>query len=703
MDYIYGKLNKEVERVSYKGGKTESASVVIDNITNTIYVDTQSSVVDSALNNESTNAIQNKVVSSEIARIEKHAEETNAVVVNTLLTCDTKISKLSESVDAIKENVFASNAQYTESIAAINATIATQTAEIEKLKSLESLSDIQSQVDANTLSIGILNDKLVSEIASLSEVDAELQASINSVRSSVAAETTARQLALQTIESELGSIKDDVKNIQTVIEETNVATQDQLDAISTSVTSRINELSDSITLLSSVVSENNEDTTESLSALDSRCDNLSASIEELRTYINTYVSETFASDIKNINDELSAIRSDIESHSDDVSQLREDTEHAMADAENALRADLQDLSDDLNDAKSAHTTLSQELQFAVDELEGKISQLDRTTNSQIEDVNKSITESVAEAKAYTDESVQKTVAVMGSVESLVEELSAEFAAHNQDQLKTIAELRIADADNELNISKLSEETTASIFALDNAIKSIQNSLRGTVADVLDLMGKVDTNTDNISTISSDVRSLRSYIDNSIGQVNSTISSNYSDLNTKIATLNRIIGYVNLDKDAPIVDQIEHLHGELAVAQTQLSNVQEDIVDEVRKAIDKIESDGIYVVTNMPDKVGQTTVYAARKSLDADGGEVDENVTINASVSADGNSVVIRDGYGNVTLPDDVTTKQNNAVHKKYVDTLVETKTSSLEDAIMAIINERFLIIDGGTSADLSKS
>lgn len=703
MDYIYGKLNKEVERVSYKGGQTQSATVFVDNATNTIYVDTQSSVVDSTLNNESTNAVQNKVVSSELARIEKNAEETNAAVVNALLTYDNKLSKLSDSVDAIKENVIASNAQYTESIAAINTTIATQTAEIEKLKSLEALSGIQSQVDANTLSIGILNDKLVSDVASLSEVDAELQASINSVRLSVTEETAARQLALQSIESELSSIKNDVKSVQALIEETDVATQDQLDAISASVTSRINELSDSITLLSSVVSENNEDTTDSLSELDIRCDNLSASIEELRTYINTYVSETFEADIQSINDELTAIKSDIESHSDDINKLREDTEHAIVDTENTLRSDLQDLSDDLNDAKSAHTTLSQELQSAVDELEGKISQLDRNTKTQIENVNKSVTDSLAEAKAYTDECVQKTVTVVSSVESLVEELSTEFDAHSQDQLKTIAELRIADADNEMNISKLSEETAASIFALDNTIKSIQNSLRGTVADVLDLMGKVDTNTNNISEINSDVRSLRSYIDNSIGQVNSTISSNYSDLNNKIATLNRIIGYVNLDKDAPIVDQIEHLHGELAVAQTQLSNVQDDIVDEVRKAIDKIESDGIYVVTNMPDKVGQTTVYAATKSLDADGSEVDENITINAAVNAEGNSVIIRDGYGNVTLPDDVTTKQNNAVHKKYVDTLIETKTSSLEDAIMAIINERFLIIDGGTSADLSKS
>lgn len=703
MDYIYGKLNKEAEKVVYKGGRTESASVIVDNSTNTIYVDTQSSVVDSALDNKSTNAIQNKVVSSELARIEKHVEETNSAVVNSLLTYNTKISRLSDSVDTLKENVVASNAQYTESIAAINATIATQTAEIEKLKSLEALSNIQSQVDANTLSIGILNDKLVDRVASLTEVDAELQDSINSVRLSVNAETTARQLALQSIESELSSIENDIKSIQELIEETDVATQDQLDEISTSITSRINELSDSITLLSGVVSENNQNTTDSLSDLDLRCDNLSASIEELRTYINTYVSETFAADIQHINDELVAIRTDIEENSESISQLREDAKTSLTNVENVLKADIQKLSDDLDDAKSFHTILSQDLQGAVEELDGKINLVNENTNSQIDTLNQSITDSLTESKAYTDSTVQKTLTALGSVETLVEELNTEFVSHKEEQLRTIGELKIADSENELNISKLSEETAASFFTLENTIRSIQNSLRGTISDVLELMGKVDTNTSSITTIHSNIQSLRSYIDTSIGQINSTISSNYADLNTKVNTLDRIIGYVNVDKDAPIVDQIEHLHGELTVAQSQLYNVQKDITDEVRKAIDKIESDGVYVLTNIPNVVGQVTVYASTKTLSEQNKEIEQNIVINASKQAEKDSVVLRDDTGNISLPQDETFKDTDAVHKQYVDTLVTEKTNSLENNILSIMAERFLIIDGGTSEDLIKT
>ena len=39
MDYLYGKLNKEVEKVLYKGLETETANVIVDNITDTIAVE----------------------------------------------------------------------------------------------------------------------------------------------------------------------------------------------------------------------------------------------------------------------------------------------------------------------------------------------------------------------------------------------------------------------------------------------------------------------------------------------------------------------------------------------------------------------------------------------------------------------------------------------------------------------------------------
>lgn len=38
MEYLYGKLNKQVEQLEYKGGTTDTAQVEIDNSTNTIKV-----------------------------------------------------------------------------------------------------------------------------------------------------------------------------------------------------------------------------------------------------------------------------------------------------------------------------------------------------------------------------------------------------------------------------------------------------------------------------------------------------------------------------------------------------------------------------------------------------------------------------------------------------------------------------------------
>lgn len=39
MDYLYGKLNKEIEKAYYEGLTTETAKVTVDNINSTIKVD----------------------------------------------------------------------------------------------------------------------------------------------------------------------------------------------------------------------------------------------------------------------------------------------------------------------------------------------------------------------------------------------------------------------------------------------------------------------------------------------------------------------------------------------------------------------------------------------------------------------------------------------------------------------------------------
>ena len=38
MDYLYGKLNREVEKVLYKGLTTETAEVIVNNVDSTISV-----------------------------------------------------------------------------------------------------------------------------------------------------------------------------------------------------------------------------------------------------------------------------------------------------------------------------------------------------------------------------------------------------------------------------------------------------------------------------------------------------------------------------------------------------------------------------------------------------------------------------------------------------------------------------------------
>lgn len=76
LDYLYGKLNKEVEQRKFKGITTSETKVVIDEIENTIKVEL---TPENEMSNTSTNIVQNKVIKEYI---------------------DTKFNELKEYIDS---------------------------------------------------------------------------------------------------------------------------------------------------------------------------------------------------------------------------------------------------------------------------------------------------------------------------------------------------------------------------------------------------------------------------------------------------------------------------------------------------------------------------------------------------------------------------------------------------------------------------
>jgi hypothetical protein len=58
-DYLYGKLNKEVEERKLKGLSTPGARVVIDDVENTIRVELTPA---SEMSNTSSNVVENRVI-----------------------------------------------------------------------------------------------------------------------------------------------------------------------------------------------------------------------------------------------------------------------------------------------------------------------------------------------------------------------------------------------------------------------------------------------------------------------------------------------------------------------------------------------------------------------------------------------------------------------------------------------------------------
>ena len=101
MDYIYGKLNQEVEKLKYKGKVTDTASVYVDNRNGTISVD-----VLGVYSREEVN----KKLEELYNKISEESEE-NIDVINkkfdTLETdIDTKLLQMSEKLEEQIEEKF---------------------------------------------------------------------------------------------------------------------------------------------------------------------------------------------------------------------------------------------------------------------------------------------------------------------------------------------------------------------------------------------------------------------------------------------------------------------------------------------------------------------------------------------------------------------------------------------------------------------
>lgn len=59
MDYIYGELEKSVQKINYKGVTSDTADVIVDNINNTIKVDiNRSSLLPSVPKDDGTYILQ---------------------------------------------------------------------------------------------------------------------------------------------------------------------------------------------------------------------------------------------------------------------------------------------------------------------------------------------------------------------------------------------------------------------------------------------------------------------------------------------------------------------------------------------------------------------------------------------------------------------------------------------------------------------
>lgn len=294
MDYIYGKLNKEVEQVTYSGGTTSSATVNIDHKTNTIYVDTQSSVVDEYLDLDSSNAVQNKVITKKVGDIESKFDSLSEDVANRLMAYSSTISNVSNSVNAVSNNFKKVTSQTASDIASLSETVAVHDAVIEELKNSGSSANLESKVEGIDFNLAVFKDTTNKSIQHLINEDGLIKSQIVALESTLSDEQLIRLAAINGLQDSLATMREDVSELTDMLDDMDAASAEQVSELQALLTEKIDRLEKLISDLSANYTQIDNTLRSELDNLQTKDNQLAILIEELSNDTYTQLNEKIA-------------------------------------------------------------------------------------------------------------------------------------------------------------------------------------------------------------------------------------------------------------------------------------------------------------------------------------------------------------------------------------------------------------------------
>lgn len=626
MDYIYGKLNKEVVTRSYKGGTTDSSQVRIDNTTNTIYVDTQSSIVDTELNIDSTNAVQNKVIAEKFEEVSSEIDEKTGAIVHRLLSYNDQLSNVVDRVSVLADHISSVTDNTAEKINALNERIDTAiegvddfiTEDILSVKFepiLQSIDNIYVHHNTNATAIQQLKDeskaaatKISSLTKQLHEQDSKHENNFNEIKAELEdlQESVSSNEDLKLIEAKVNKVSTEISDLQKSWQGNANALSTSIKDVDSKITAVENKFYSQLSEQDDAVKDIYGKVAELASASDAssvsihnalqHIDDLSDAVDTMSTRLK--VSENILDDISSDVNSTKANIKEIQKRFNDAEKEHQSIRAEILSTEAELTEDISEvqslmseIKEDVSDIKSAQDLTTAKLV----NVDSSIKELDReasSLNTNIQRVNNRVDEEALQRQSEIDNLRSEMDDLKFDIDKIPELQSLKDSVQScADKLKVLSAVR----DNDIPVlTALTDDLSSSLTGLRQLVANNQKKHLEDVAsiekDLSALENSLDELTADIQSINSETSAIQSVISilradidssaNNIKVVKKTLEDKDKVLQSAISTVdkkyekfgNRITNLeTNLASllNKPYAKQIEELAEKLSTVEANL--------------------------------------------------------------------------------------------------------------------------------------
>lgn len=571
MSGLYGKLNKEVEKVSLRGGETPTASVRVED--NIIYVDHKA---DRVLDATSDRPVQNKTLASRFANMD-------ASLLHMKESFEEQWALIRHLHNVVEEQV--------KLVAQYNQESIERDAEL-----LEKILELKAELERDIANLATFIARYEEELSHLKASDAANETAINALR-------TAYEIKMAELDATDASIRADIKNFKEVYEET------------------VDALKDEDYLLHSRIDDLTAQYNQKMSELDAKDAEIVQSIIDAVAQHNRDIStltEKHTSEISALTEKHDSEMASLESkHDSDIASVRQEHADSVASLTSKHDSDIAAVRQEHSDSVTALTTKhNEDISSVRQEHSDSVVALESKYDTELSNLNSSLIATIGQLESKHDSEVS---AMTSKYDSKIAEVEAKHAAdkasmessHNQAVADINQSIAGLDSKYQGKVDSLIAADEANSQALEshNNDTSAHSYIQGLISELDERLDAFLGDGDAAAALSD----LLEYLQNNGDLIESldTNKINYSDIVDNLTTA-ATDKPLSANQGVQLAASIEAMRGEMSdVVDVKLEKIETDL-GELTKADEELDYELKLVKSSMSEL--SDTVYNELSSL-----------------------------------------------------------------------------------------